>query len=322
MQNARAPEGLLATDVLSVAVCYSPAMRDTMPSRTAHLVALRRAAHQVLDEPLVLADPLALAIAGIEAAEVHRDPWHRSLSGRSLRAFLVARSRFAEDRLAEAVAAGVGQYVVLGAGLDTFALRNPFPRLRVFEVDHPATQQLKRQRLAAAGLAVPACLTFAAVDFTRQTLAEGLAAAGFDAGQPAFFSWLGVVPYLPHAAVVETLRFVASGATPVEIVLDYVIDPSLVPFLQRAALALLAARVAAAGEPFRTYLAPAALDAVARELGFEAIADLGAEELNPRYFHLRRDGLQLRGGLGRVAALRRDGTPPASRGAPHKGAQR
>lgn len=280
-------------------------MREEQPSRTAFRVALRRAAHQVLDEPLVFTDPFALALVGADAEELRRDPKNHSTMGRALRAFMAVRSRFAEDRLGEAVAAGVRQYVVLGAGLDTFALRNPFPELRVFEVDHPATQRFKLQQLADAGLAVPACLTFAAVDFTRQTLAEGLAAAGFDARRPAFFSWLGVVPYLSREAVIETLRFIAGVAPPSEVVFDYPIEPRLVPFLERAALAATAAKVAAVGEPFQTYFDPADLRATAQALGFDHILDLGTAELNPLYFRDRRDDLRLRGSVGRLASLRR-----------------
>src|SRR5262245_36371831 len=202
-------------------------MHDAQPSRTAMRVAARRAAHQLLDHPRVLEDPIALPIIGPEAAaKVRSEPLpYRGRPGRSLRAFLVARSRFAEDELARAVARGTRQYVILGAGLDTFAYRNPHENagLRVFEVDFPATQAWKRRKLTAASIAIPPSLTFAPVDFERQTLAAGLAVAGFDASGPAFFSWLGVSMYLSAEAIDSTLQFVASLPPGGGIVFDYAV---------------------------------------------------------------------------------------------------
>src|SRR5262249_32483033 len=134
--------------------------------------------------------------------------------GRALRLFLVARSRCAEDALAHAVAAGVRKYVILGAGLDTFAYRNPYAAqaLRVFEVDSPATQAWKRDLLRRTRIAEPASLTFVPVDFETQSLAEELRAAGFREAEPAFFSWLGVTMYLTRDAIFSTLSYVASCA--------------------------------------------------------------------------------------------------------------
>src|SRR5580692_10360146 len=148
-------------------------MQSSSPSRTALRVALRRAAHQLYDaRPLVLDDPIAVPILGkTYAEELHRTPTRpdRPFSV-GLRAFLVARSRYAEDALARALAQGVTQYVLLGAGLDTFAHRNPYSQLRVFEVDHPATQQWKRELLETSSLPTLANLTYAPVDFERQSL--------------------------------------------------------------------------------------------------------------------------------------------------------
>ncbi len=156
-------------------------MQEGKFSRTARRVAIRRAAHQLLDQPKVLDDPLALRIIGTEAAEELRsNPKEDHAFSRAFRAFMVARSRYAEDELARAVGHGVRQYVVLGAGLDTFAYRNPYPGLRVFEVDHPATQAWKREQLQAAGIAIPPSLTFVPIDFEQQTLADGLGQSGFD----------------------------------------------------------------------------------------------------------------------------------------------
>ena len=173
-------------------------MNPDRPSATAQKVAIRRAAHQLLDDPLVFADPLAVPIIGPRAATTltAAPEKFQTRASRALRAFMAARSRFALDELALAVGRGIRQFVVLGAGLDTFAYQNPYPNLRVFEVDHPATQAWKRERLSLAGIAVPSSLTFAPVDFERQTLEDGLSRAGFELREPAFFSWLGVTPYL------------------------------------------------------------------------------------------------------------------------------
>ena len=178
------------------------------PSQTALGAAMQRAAHQLLERPLVFEDPLALPILGLERVrwitanlERLRHPW-----ATSLRASLVVRSRVAEDTLADAVASGTRQMVILGAGLDTFGYRNPHPRLRVFEVDHPATQTWKRERLAAQGIAVPRSLAFVPVDFETRSLEARLDAAGLRTEAPAFFSWLGVTMYLSREAIARTLR--------------------------------------------------------------------------------------------------------------------
>src|SRR5947209_5707289 len=174
-------------------------MEAARPSRTALRVAMRRAAHQIYDaHPLVFEDPLAAPILGREYLnEVERTATRLNKPfSVSLRAFLVARSRYAEDNLAHAVERGITQYVLLGAGLDTFAHRNPYPNLQVFEVDHPATQQWKRELLQTGSLPAPANLTYVPVDFERELLSEQLHSTGFNLQSPAFFAWLGVVPYL------------------------------------------------------------------------------------------------------------------------------
>lgn len=272
-------------------------MIEGRPSRTAERVAVRRAAHQLFDRPVVFPDLIALRIVGAEtASRIDRAAEDEPVS-HGLRAQVVARSRYAEDALARAVAAGTRQYVVLGAGLDTFACRNPHPagRLRVFEVDHPATQAWKRERLDAAGIAAPDDLVFAPVDFERDTLADGLRAAGFDARARTFFSWLGVVPYLELDAVRTTLRVVAAAAPGSEIVFDYSLGPASLPAAERRAFEALAARVAVAGEPWRTFFEPAALADELAALGLAVVDDLGADALNARYFADRGDGLRIRG---------------------------
>jgi methyltransferase (TIGR00027 family) len=203
------------------------------------------------------------------------------------------------------VARGVRQYVVLGAGLDTFGWRSPWADLRVFEVDFPATQHWKRQRVANAGMGEPASLTFAPVDFETQTLADGLRAVGFRQDAPAYFSWLGVTMYLTREAFESTLAF--AGALPAGggVTFDYAVERSGLGVFERLALDHLGRKVAAMGEPFRLFFRPEELAATIRRLGFDEIEDLGREELNARYLCNRADGLRLRGGIGRVMRARK-----------------
>lgn len=258
---------------------------------------MRRAAHQLLDDPRIHDDPLALAILGdAVAAAMRADP--RQLENGPvapvLRAFLAVRSRLAEDALAQAVATGVRQYVILGAGLDTFAYRNPWPALRVFEVDHPATQAWKRQRLVEAHLPVPEGVTFVALDFATEPLPTALRAAGLRSDEPSFFSWLGVTPYLEPATVLATLAAIASfAAHGGGVVFDYNVPPASFAPLPRAGFAALAARVAAAGEPFRGFFEPETLVAAMRAMGFHQVRDLGPDELNGTFLPNRTDGLRV-----------------------------
>lgn len=223
------------------------------PSRSALRVASLRAVHQWLDGPIVLPDPVALPILGtrMEAA-LRDDPFvlNDPLS-HSLRASLVVRSRLAEDELARGVAAGLRQCVVLGAGLDTFAHRNVHQALglRVFEVDHPATQVWKQQALREAGIAVPATTTFVPVDFERSTLSEGLAQAGFRFDQPACVAWLGVCVYLAREAVLGTLRFAASLPAGSRIVFDDVVPATMPNPMERAIRGHLEQQITEQGEP-------------------------------------------------------------------------
>lgn len=278
-------------------------MQTGKASRTAQMVAIRRAAHQFLDQPLVLDDPLALRIIGCEAERALRsNPKEHRIFARAFRAFMVARSRFAEDELARAVAHGVRQYVVLGAGLDTFAYRNDHIGLRVFEIDHPATQAWKRDQLQAANIAVPSSLTFAPIDFEQQTLDAGLEHCGFDMNAPAFFSWLGVTPYLTREACMTTLSFIANMSAGSGVVFDFAMDRQLLNWGQRMALDALSKRVAAAGEPFQLFFDPAKLQDDLKSLGFHRTEFLQGKQINERYFHDRADGLCVRGGLGHLMA--------------------
>jgi methyltransferase (TIGR00027 family) len=276
-------------------------MQDARPSKTALRVALRRAAHQLYDaKPLVLNDPIAVPILGSSYhEELRRTPTRpdRPFSV-ALRAFLVARSRYAEDQLTRAIAHGVTQYVLLGAGLDTFAHRNPFPQLRVFEVDHPATQQWKRELLESGSLPAPANLSYVPVDFERQSMPEQLDAAGFDSQVPAFFAWLGVVPYLTLEAFRSTVRFITGQPPGSGVVLDYSQPRSALRFVEQLAHDSLAARVQLAGEPFQLFFTP--LEIAAELTSFRQIEDLGSSEINTRYFANRTDNLKMLGSAGRI----------------------
>ncbi len=233
------------------------------------------------------------------AEELRRIPMQPERAfGVGLRSFLVARSRYAEENLARAIDVGVRQYVLLGAGLDTFGCRNPYDGLRVLEVDHPATQAWKRELLGCSGIPVPESLTFAPVDFENQMLSAQLSAAGFDFDAPAFFGWLGVVPYLTLEAFRATLAFISDRPAGSGVTLDYGQPREALPLLERMAHDALAKRVQLAGEPFRLFFTPALM---AVELaGFRKIEDLGAAEINARYFQGRSDRLGLKGSAGRL----------------------
>jgi methyltransferase (TIGR00027 family) len=215
-----------------------------------------------------------------------------------LRAFVVGRSRYAEDLLAQAVGSGTRQYVVLGAGLDTFAHRNPHDGLRVFEVDHPATQQWKRELVGAAGLAAGSGVKYVPVDFERRSLAEELAAGGLDLDAPCFFSWLGVVPYLTLEAFRATLGFVAGRPRGSGVVFDYAQPRAALTALERLAHDSLVSRVRQAGEPFRLFFRPEEVAAEMRD--FREVEDLGSSEMNERYFAERSDRLRMVGEAGRL----------------------
>ena len=261
-------------------------MQPGQPSRTALGAAGHRAAHQVLDGAAIFADPLALRILGADADALLREAAEADASRQRLRWFIAVRSRVAEDALAAAVKGGARQLVVLGAGLDTTAYRTAHAQeLRMFEVDHPATQAWKRERLAQAAIKPPASLTFVPVDFECETLADGLAAAGFDSTQQAFFSWLGVVPYLTDAAIFATLGYIAALPGGAHVVFDYVNPPSSIAEPERrAAHEALATRVAAIGESIRNHFDSAALHHRLQALGFRDIEDLGWPEIAARFF--------------------------------------
>jgi methyltransferase (TIGR00027 family) len=266
-------------------------MQTGRASKTAFRVAIRRAAHQLADHPPVLDDPIALPLLG---AGFERD-LERAMHtvARDFRAFMVARSRYVEDQLAASISNGITQYVVLGAGLETFAYRNPFPSLRVFEVDFPATQEWKRALLHQAKIPLPENLTFVPLDFERKSFAEGLAEAGFDSNRTAFFGCLGVVPYLTLDAFRSTLNAIARLPIGTAICFDYAFPPDRLSPKRRAVFDGLAQRVAAAGEPFQLFFSPGELDSELAAAGFRRIVHAESQRLNELYFQGRADGLKL-----------------------------
>jgi methyltransferase (TIGR00027 family) len=272
-------------------------MLEREPSRTAFAVAAYRAAHQVLEGGSIFKDPLAVPILGVAPETFQADP-EEPMTTRVMRFFVVARSSIAEADLERGVEErGVRQLVVLGAGLDTFAYRNPFgDRLKVFEVDHPATQAWKQRRLEEAGIAIPTSLTYAPVDFERENLTERLAAAGLDPNERTFFTWLGVVPYLTLEAIRSTLAQIATHPGGAEVVFDYSeprekLDPAIQAYYDERA-----ARVAAIGEPFLSHFEPEDLHRQLGGLGFPEIDDLDMPGIAARLTGQPREATRRPGG--------------------------
>ncbi len=272
------------------------------PKPSALMVATQRAAHQLLDRPLVLDDPVALTVLGPAEAQALHDNLDKFREPMTvgMRSTVVVRSRLADDVWVDAIERGIRQYVVLGAGLDTSAYRRPDAPGRVFEVDLPATQAWKRARLREAGIAVPASLQFVPVDFERVGLAQGLARAGFDADAPALFSWLGVTMYLDEAAVIETLRFIAGCAKGSAVLLEYVVPLPSLPPIMRIAMEQMVARFAERGEPWKSFFEPAELTKRLAALGFSHCNTWTPDELNRRYLANRSDGLHIGASPGRL----------------------
>jgi methyltransferase (TIGR00027 family) len=196
--------------------------------------------------------------------------------------------------MADCIACGVRQVVVLGAGLDTFSLRNPYADLgvRAFEVDYPATQMWKRDRISAAGLIEPPSLTFTPVNFEQESLAEGLTRAGFKLDEPTFFQWLGVVPYLTKDAISSTLKFI-SEVPQATVVFDYAEPFRNYPVERRASVMATAERAASRGEPWLSFFDPIELLQLLRGEGFNLIEDLGLPEIAKRFYGVLRRNIVL-----------------------------
>jgi methyltransferase (TIGR00027 family) len=259
-------------------------MKPNEPSRTAMLVARQRAAHQLLDHGAILRDPLAMKILREDENSVLAFASAHPLASIG-RLVTAARSRIAEDALSATLQKGVRQIVLLGAGLDTFALRNPHgAQIRIFEVDHPATQSWKLARLAEAQLALPPWLIFVPVDFERDDLGKKLAAAGFERKSPTFFTWLGVVPYLTDDAVGSTLDFMASIPNS-EVVFDYMEPPQAFSEEMKRTIAARTKQLEKMGERQASHFEPAEMAAILRAHEFSVIEDIDFEQIRSRFGH-------------------------------------
>lgn len=258
-------------------------MKPNEPSRTALNVARQRAAHQLLDHGSILEDPFAIRILREDENDVRQ--FANAHPAASIgRLFTAARSRIAEDALSNAVDTGIRQVVILGAGLDTFALRNPHHALpiRIYEVDHPATQARKRERLAEAHLALPPSLVFVPVDFEQDDLREQLVAAGFHHNTPAFFTWLGVVPYLTEDAIGRTLDYIASIPNSA-VVFDYMEPPEASSEDLRQIEKERTEQLKKMGERSLSRFGPESMAAILRAHGFSAIEDIAFPQIVARF---------------------------------------
>jgi methyltransferase (TIGR00027 family) len=272
-------------------------MEEGRHSATAEGCAVLRALHQRTAEPRVLDDPISprLVDPNGSAFKTWSEFLERLPTANRLRlTHFLLRGWYAEDCLAEAFTRGLRQFVILGAGLETFAYRQPrWARdMRIFEVDHPDTRQWKRQRLDAAQIHVPENTMFVPVDFEKTTVRAALPAAGFDPTAPGFFSMLGVSQYLTGEALDETLEMVLGLGSSSEIVFSFVPPDELMPEDEAALCKQFAQRVAAIGEPWLTRPQPDQLRAKLVKMGFGAVSHLSPDDANRLYFSSRQDGLR------------------------------
>lgn len=253
-----------------------------LPSQTALTAAAARAAHLIVDQPpRIYTDQLAAALLGEQAGEFigyHRAHGeHPVLS--AARAQVTCRSRYAEDRLADAAARGITQYVMLGAGLDSFAYRATRPaRVQVFEVDHPATQEWKRGQLAKAAIPIPDGTIFIPADFEYDSLAARLRAAGFDHGRPALISWLGVTMYLTQPAISQLLEEISTCAPGTELITDYMLPPGLRDADGQSYADQVGPVAAQRGEPWLSCLAPDEMSALLKAHGFGRVEQVSQRD--------------------------------------------
>jgi methyltransferase (TIGR00027 family) len=284
-------------------------VEEGKPSATALICAMVRAAYLLWEQPpKIFEDTLALQLSGCASeaalkaqmdqivAEVAQttNPDFALTFLRSITTAVVTRSRYLEDEVDQAVRQGVSQYVILGAGLDSFAYRRAelAKVLHIFEVDHPATQTWKRTRLGAAGIELPANLSLVPVDFERASLIDNLRMSGYRTDAPGFFSWLGVTMYLSTDAIFGTLRAVTALAPGTAIIFEYNVPKDLVDGETQKILAVAMAAAQARGEPQGTSFEPAKLAEQVRKIGFAEISDFGPDEAAARYFNDRTDGLR------------------------------
>jgi methyltransferase (TIGR00027 family) len=271
-------------------------MDDRQPSQTALAAAAARAAHLVVDqEPLIFRDPVAARLIGEPGAEMvgyhRRSGDHIVLAG--TRAQVTVRSRYTEQVLSELAGRGLTQYVILGAGLDSFAYRSPLAaRIRVFEVDHRASQRWKCELVAAAQLTPPDGLALVGVDLEREPLADRLAAQGFDPSTPALVSWLGVSMYLTAEAVAATLATVGGLAAGSELVMEYALPPELRDQTGQAYADFALPVAAERGEPWRSFFTPGQLSDLLAATGLTVAEQVRQQDAVPAALWRRSDALR------------------------------
>ncbi|HKS51005.1 MAG TPA: class I SAM-dependent methyltransferase [Pseudonocardiaceae bacterium] len=266
------------------------------PTRTALAASAARAAHLIVDgDPKIFEDTVALPLLGSDADDLiafHRNSADAAFAA-ALRVIMTTRSRYVEDRLAEAAGNGINQYLILGAGLDSFAYRSPLvAMLRVFEVDHPDTQDWKRRRLAQARIRVPTQVAFVAVDFERDTLHDHLVNAGFEVNQPSFITWLGVSQYLSHAAIATTLSTLGGLAPGTELTVEYALPVELRDEAGRYLADQLIPLAAALGEPWLSFFSPTEMAALLDSCGFAVVEQVAQREQVNAALWRRSDGLR------------------------------
>jgi len=265
------------------------------PDSSAVRVALWRALHAEVDaSPHVIEDKIGLALAAPD------DDWRdrpdmdpQATSG--FRAGIVARARFVDDLVTEQAALGVTQYLILGAGLDTFAQRRPeiASRMQIFEIDQPETQAWKRQRLIELGIGIPDCLRLVPVDFEAgDDWWDRLRASGFDASRPTVVACTGVTMYLTRDAVAATLRRIATLAPGSTLAMTFLLPAELTKGEERKQHKEVQKNARASGTPFLSFFTPAEMLAMARDAGFASVTHVSAADLIQRYFIGRTDGLR------------------------------
>ena len=266
-------------------------MKNNRPSNTALGVSVVRTVHQLIDSrPLILDDPISPLLLSRETIEgIQENPTHhQTLEARGLRSHVVLRSRYAEDQMQQAIPSGIAQFVNVGAGFDTFCLRQPqwAENLRIIEVDHPATQAAKREYFSARGLSFPENTDFVPLDLEKGDLFEELAKGRIVLNAPTFFSCLGVLAYLSLAAIEKVLRSVAGMAAGSRLVLAFAPKSSDVTTEGQSTAA---ERAAEQGEPWLTYFTMQEIEGMLRESGFSAVYFLTPGEAAERYYRGRTD---------------------------------
>jgi len=273
------------------------------PSQTAQLAAAHRAYHLMHDRPTILEDSAAIWLLGPPLSVVLRVAPLRWLFWKRLLAkvlpvsvFVVVRSRYAEDCLERSISEGYRQYLILGAGLDSWALRHETPGVSVFELDHPATQQWKEARIRARLGTVPSHLTLIPIDFEREAIADALCSQQYDRDSRAFVSWLGTIYYLTRGAIEATLASLAMACAPgSRVVFDYFQPKSTMSPADLQLFEELDRGGTRRGEPMQTLLDSEEVAEMLHSTGFCIVEDLSASEVRRRYLRHRSDGLDIPG---------------------------